>query len=85
MPMSARKLALAAAILALPLAAAHAQSPMTDTPMPHANPDNAKDTSSKARREAAKEKQKKAEDAKKAHKPEKPDEGKKTPDANSPG
>lgn len=83
--MSALKLALAAAILGLPLgAAAHAQ-PMTATPIPYANPDNAKDTSSKASREAAREKQKKAEAAKKAHKPEKPDQGKKTPDANSPG
>lgn len=78
------KLALVAAIAALPLAAAHAQSPMTMTPIPGANPDNAKDTTSKARREAAADRQKKAADAKKAHKAEKPDEGKKTPDANSP-
>lgn len=76
------KLALVAAMAALPLGAAHAQSPMTMTPIPGANPDNAKDTTSKAKREA--DKQKKAADAKKAHKAEKPAEGKKTPDANSP-
>ena len=79
------KLAIAAAVLALPLGAAHAQSPMTMTPIPGANPDNAKDTSSKAKREAAEKKRKKAEEARKTHKTEKPDEGKKTPDANSPG
>ena len=83
--MRASSLVLAALVAALPLGAARAQSPMTMTPLPGANPDNYKDTSSKARREQAKERQKKAEDAKRAQHPQKPDEGKKTPDANSPG
>ena len=78
-------LAAAALVAALPLGAARAQSPMTMTPLPGANPDNYKDTSSRARREEAKERQKKADDAKRAQHPHKPDEGKKTPDANSPG
>jgi hypothetical protein len=74
-----------AAAFAMTAIGAQAQSSMTLQPLPYSNPDNAKDTSSKAKRDADKERRKKAEEAKKAHKVEKPDEGKKTPDANSPG
>jgi hypothetical protein len=77
--MRASNLVIAAAVAALPLGAAHAQSPMTMTPIAGANQDNYKDTSSKAKRDAARDK--KAADAKKAHKP---DDAKKAPDASSP-
>lgn len=76
--MRVSKFVIVAAVAALPLGAAHAQSPMTMTPIAGANQDNYKDTSSKAKREAE---AKKAAEARKAHKPA---DAKKAPDANAP-